>query len=167
MNAHGVDFDNDSLLESTHFIQDETTDILLKHCLCFLKLHGATQKQIQQCLALHRKVLKEGSSNLERNNIAQPVYEGLDTTQHGYATPIQCQYPWPYNPSLKPQEVARISVFGSLVVPETNQYQIPTNPTVVPQNGNRPSQDARQRTPMTPTRNTSASAQTAINASSQ
>ena len=112
-------------------------------------------------------MLKERSSNFERNTIPQPACEAPDTIQFGYASPIQCQYPWPYNPTPKPQEVARISAFGSLVVPETNQYQIPTNPTMVPQNGNRPCQDARQRTPVTSTRNKPVITQHATNTSTQ
>ena len=110
-------------------------------------------------------MLKEGSSNFEYNTIPQPAHEAPDTTEFGYASPIKCQYSWPYNPTSKPQDVARISAFGPLFVPEANQYQIPTNPVIVPQNGNRPSQDARQHTPMTLTRNKPASTQTAINAS--
>ena len=38
---------------------------------------------------------------------------------------------------------------------------------MVPQNGNRPSQDARHRTPMNPTKSTPASAQTGSNAFTQ
>ena len=93
MKAHNVDYVKDSYLEGIHFTQDETTDVSLKHRLWFFKLQGATQQQIQQSLALHRKVVKEGSSNIERNTIPQPAYEAPDTTQFGYASPIQCQYP--------------------------------------------------------------------------
>ena len=69
MKAHNVDYVKDSYLEGIHFTQDETTDVSLKHLLWFLKLQGATQQQIQKSLAQHRKVLKEGSSNFERNKI--------------------------------------------------------------------------------------------------
>ena len=112
-------------------------------------------------------MLKDGLSNFEPNTIPRPAYEAPDTTQFGDASQIQCQYPWPNNPTLKAQEVAGISVFGTLVVPGTNQYQIPTNSIMVPQNGNRHSQDARQHTPVTSTRNTSVSIQTATNDSTQ
>ena len=108
-------------------------------------------------------MLKELSSNFERNTILQPEYEAPDTMQFGYASSIQCQYPWPHNPTPNPQEVARISAFGPFVLAETNQYQIPNSPTMVSQSGNRPSQDVRKRTPITPTRNTSVSIQTATN----
>ena len=112
-------------------------------------------------------MLKEGSSNFGRNTIPKPAHEAPDTTQFGYASPIQCQYPWPYNLAPKLQGIARISAFGPLVVSETNQYQIPTNATMATQNGNRPSQDARQRRPMTPIRNTPVSTQTATKTSTQ
>ena len=56
-------------------MQDEVTDVSLKRPLWFLKLKCATQLQIQQSLVLHRKVLKEGTSNIERNLIPQPTFE--------------------------------------------------------------------------------------------
>ena len=137
----------------------------MKHRLRLLKLSLTTQEQIQQSLALHHKVLKETSSNFERNTILQPVYEILVTLQFGYVSPIQPQYLWPYNPhnqTRKQQEVSRISALEPLVVPETSQYQIPTNSKILPQNVNRSSQDVRQRTPMNPARNIPANTQTTI-----
>ena len=59
MKAQNVDYVKDSYLEGIHFKQDETTDVLLKQRLLFLKLQGETQQQIQQSLALHRKMLKK------------------------------------------------------------------------------------------------------------
>ena len=70
MKAHNIDYGKDSYLEGLHFTKDETTDVPLKHRLRFLKLQGVIQQQIQQGLALHRKVLKEGSSDFERNTIS-------------------------------------------------------------------------------------------------
>ena len=71
MKAHNVACAKDSCLEGIHFTQDETTEALLKHRIWLLKLQGATQQQTQQSLALHRKVLEEGSSNFERYTIPQ------------------------------------------------------------------------------------------------
>ena len=92
--AHNVDNVKDSYLEKIHFTQYETTDVLLKHHLWFLKLQDAKQQQIQQRLALHCKVPKDESSNLERNMIPQPAYEALDTMLFCYVSLYHCQYPW-------------------------------------------------------------------------
>ena len=81
MKAHNVDYGKDSYLEGIHFMQDETSDVSLKNRLWLLKLQEATQQQIQKSLALHRKALKEWSSNFERNTISQPAYAAPDTMQ--------------------------------------------------------------------------------------
>ena len=112
MKAHNVDYVKDSYLEGIQFTQNETTDVSLKHRLWILKLQGATQQHIQQSLALHRKVLKDGSSNFERNAIPQPAYETPVTTKFDYASPIQPQYPWSYNSTDKIQEAARPLLTG-------------------------------------------------------
>ena len=58
MKAYNVDYVKDSYLEGIKFTQDETTDVSLTPRLWLLKLQGATKQQIQQSLALYRKVLK-------------------------------------------------------------------------------------------------------------
>ena len=80
MKAHNVGYVKDSYLEGINFTQDVPTDVSLKHRLWILKLNGATQKQIQQNLALRRKVLKEWSSNFKHSTTTQPVDEVPDTT---------------------------------------------------------------------------------------
>ena len=72
-------------------MHDETTDVSLKHRILFLKLQGTTQQQTEQSLALHTKMPKQGLSNLEHSPIIQLAYEIPDTTQFGYASPIQPQ----------------------------------------------------------------------------
>ena len=71
MKEHNVDYVKDSYLEDIQFTQDETTDASLKLRLLYLRLQGATMQKIQQSLTLHRKMLKEGSSDFERNKIQQ------------------------------------------------------------------------------------------------
>ena len=95
MKEHKVDYVKDAYLEEIHFTKDKTTDVSLKYRLWSLKIQGATKQQIQQNLVLHRKVLKERSSNFERKTTPQPAYEAQDITKFVYASPIQCQYPWP------------------------------------------------------------------------
>ena len=120
MNTLNVYYVKDSYLEGIHVKQDETTDVSLKDCLCVLKFLGATQQQIQQ--------------DFERNKIIQPAYGAPGITKFGYASPIQCQYPWSYSPTHKPQEVTRVSAVGPLILLDTSQYQIPACPTMEQQN---------------------------------
>ena len=63
MKIHNIDYVKDSYLEGIQFTQDETIDVSLKHGLWLLKLQGVTLQQMQQSLELHRKVLREWSSN--------------------------------------------------------------------------------------------------------
>ena len=112
-------------------------------------------------------MLKEGSSIFESNMIPQSTYEAPNTTQFGYATLVQLQYPKPCNPTPKLHEAARISAFGPFVVPDPNQIQIASSPTIVPQNGNRASQYERQFSPMSPTKNKPVRSHTATNNSTQ
>ena len=89
MKALNVDHFKDSYLEGIHVTQDETTNVSLKQALLVPQTPSATQLQTLQSLALHRKALEERLSNFERNTIQQPEYETPDTTQFGYASPIQ------------------------------------------------------------------------------
>ena len=142
----------------------------LKHRLWFLKLKDTTQPHIQQILGLHLKLLKEGSSNIEHNLIPLPSNEAQITETLGYTPPVQPQYPWTYNPSIhthKPQEISSTSDLGPRVVPEASQYQISTNLTMIQQNFNRSSEDARLRTHMNPTINIPTNIQTTTNSSIQ
>ena len=61
----------------------------------------------------------------------------------------------------------KISTFGPSIVSESNHYQIPANSTMVPQNGHRPSQEARYRELMNPTRKKAVNTQTDIYSSAQ
>ena len=69
MKARKVDYVKYSYLEGIQLMQDEVTDVQLKHWLWFHKSQGVTQLQTQQSMAQYRKVLKEGESNFERNTI--------------------------------------------------------------------------------------------------
>ena len=89
MKAHKADYVKVSYLEGIHFKQDRTTDVSLKQRLWLLRLQDEKPKKTQQSLALHRKVLKEGSSNLERNTTPQPAYEAPDTKHFCYASPAR------------------------------------------------------------------------------
>ena len=147
MKALNVDYVKDSYLEGIQFPKDETTDVSLKYRLWFLKLQGPAQQQIQQSLTLHRKVLKKGSSNFERNITPQQAYEAPDTTRFGYAFPTQCRYPWPYNPTPKPQGVAKmvLSDHSSHLRPTSIRYllarqwylKIATDPVKMQDNAHR------------------------------
>ena len=93
MKAHNVDYVTESYLEGLQFMQNEATDVSLKYTIWFLKLKSATQRQNQQSLVLHCKVLKEGSSNFERNPIPKIAYDAQITTPSSYTPPVQRQYP--------------------------------------------------------------------------
>ena len=170
MKEHNIDYVNDSYIEGLQLTEDEATDVSLKHRLWFLKLQGVTQAQTQQSLALLRKIMKEGSSNFKRNTIQLSAQGAQITIPFGYTPLVQPQHPWthnPFNQSYKPQEAARTSAFGSLVVPEANQYQIYTKPTMVPHNINRSSQEMRKRTSMDPIRNKLVNIQTTTYSTTQ
>ena len=90
------------------------------------------------------------------------MYETPATTEFCYASLIQPQYPWSYNPHNQTHfwhGVAKISAF----LPRTNRYQIPVNPKIIPQNLNRPSHIARQHTLMSPARNISSNTRVPTN----
>ena len=66
--------------------------------------------------------------------IPQPAHEAQMTILFGSIPPIKSQYPWPYNPSnqtYRPQSIAKPRALRPPVVPEANQAQISTNPTIL------------------------------------
>ena len=94
MKAQDVDYVGHSYLERLQFTQEEVTDVSLKHRLLFLKLQGSTRPQTQLSFGLHIDVLKEGSSDMERNLIPQSAFKAQITAQFGSTPPIQPEYPW-------------------------------------------------------------------------
>ena len=89
MKAHNVDYGRESYKEGLKFTQDKAIDVSFQHRLWFLKLQGATQSQIQQSLTPQRKVLKQGSFNIKRNQINQPECEVCSPTQFASTPPVQ------------------------------------------------------------------------------
>ena len=94
MKTYNVDHAEDSYQEGLQFTQDEATDVSLKQGIRFLEVQGSTQSQIQQSLALHRKVLKEDSYNIEHNMIPKPALEAQVPKPFGYTFPVLTQYSW-------------------------------------------------------------------------
>ena len=90
MQANNFDIVKRSYRQRLQFTQEEATNVSLKQRLWLFKLQGETNPHIEESLAPHRKVLKDVSSNIERNLIpqlacqAQPLHHLITHSQSGF-----------------------------------------------------------------------------------
>ena len=93
MKAHNIDYVKELYLEGIQFMQDKVTDVLLKNQTLASQITKRNTITDLAKLCTTPQILREGSSNFKCNTIPQPGYEAPITTQFGYVSPIQPQYP--------------------------------------------------------------------------